>query len=86
MPVWEPYPRIFRMGQPNDAAAEAQKPSALPTREQMNTVPEERTRAAPVWWKCSQLMKTQHQDRSYYLFGSKNTYCSGVTERASVQS
>ncbi len=35
MPVWEPYPRIFRMGQPNDAAAEAQKPSALPTSEQM---------------------------------------------------
>ena len=86
MPVWEPYPRMFRMGQPNAAAAEAQKPSALPTREQMNTVPEERTRAAPVWWKCSQLMKTQHQDRSYYLFGSKNTYCSGVTERASMQS
>ena len=46
MPVWEPYPRMFRMGQPNAAAEEAQKPSALPVREQMNTSPEERTSAA----------------------------------------
>ncbi len=62
MPVWEPYPRMFRMGQPNDAAAEAQKPSELPTSEQMNTSPEECMRAMPVWWKCSKSMKTQHRD------------------------
>ena len=54
MPVWEPYPRIFRMGQPNDAAAEAQKPSALPTSEQMNTASEECMSATPVWWKWNQ--------------------------------
>ncbi len=38
MPVWEPYPRMFRMGQPNAAAAEVQRPSALPTSECVRVV------------------------------------------------
>jgi hypothetical protein len=53
---------MFRMGQPSTAAVEAQKLSALPTREQMNTAPKEHASTVPVWWNGSQLLKTQHQD------------------------
>ena len=62
MPVWEPLPRMFKRGQPSTAAVEAQKLSALSTREQMNTTPKEHASTVPVWWNGSQLLKTQHQD------------------------
>jgi hypothetical protein len=34
MPVWEPYPIMFRTEQPNASATKAQEPSALPTSKQ----------------------------------------------------
>ena len=78
MPVWEPLPRMFKRGQPSTAAVEAQKLSALSTREQMNTTPKEHASTVPVWWNGSQLLKTQHQDNEIcrLLRWNQNNYCS----------
>jgi len=62
MPVWEPLPRLFRVGQQRAVEAEAQKPPALPTSEQVRTTPEEHASTVPVWWNSSHLPQTRLHD------------------------
>jgi hypothetical protein len=63
MPVWEPAPRMFRVGQTSALAVETLRDLAAPDKRQTRAKPEERISVTPIWWKSLDHEEVrEHQD------------------------
>jgi hypothetical protein len=59
MPVWDPHPRMFKMGQPSVQGADVKEALVPPTDRQTGATRVKQSYAMPIWWRRSNQVETR---------------------------